>query len=294
MAPVSLPEKPGEKAGKGILVSFGGEDSSRLTEKIMDRILSAGIDPVRITVVKGPLFKRSLPEYPGADVRENTVSLQPLINSNRYLITSFGLTAYEGARAGLGVLLFSPTPYHKKLAKGAGFSSGEGKSLKALRFILAEDPSRLMQNNGKVLKNFSERTLSSVLQDLHPASVSCPVCGESGRSCESREPDRTYFRCIRCGIVFMSLFRPEALSDYSSDYFFDQYKAQYGKTYLEDFDHIKEMSDSRSSRLFRLLKEKSPAVLDIGCAYGPSVGQGKKRTSFWTGYRTGGRFLCQP
>jgi 2-polyprenyl-3-methyl-5-hydroxy-6-metoxy-1,4-benzoquinol methylase len=101
-----------------------------------------------------------------------------------------------------------------------------------------------------------------------------------------RFPHRSYGRCLSCGIIY--LFRAvKPAIEYDRNYFFDFYKEQYGKTYLEDFPHLKEMGRPRIRRIRRLLKrpgEKVPEgpegepvaspvdkrfLLDIGCAYGP-------------------------
>jgi 2-polyprenyl-3-methyl-5-hydroxy-6-metoxy-1,4-benzoquinol methylase len=62
--------------------------------------------------------------------------------------------------------------------------------------------------------------------------------------------------------------------EYEADYFFDSYKRQYGKTYLEDFPNLKKTGKTRLHRIRRLLAKKEGRVseerlLDIGCAYGP-------------------------
>jgi 2-polyprenyl-3-methyl-5-hydroxy-6-metoxy-1,4-benzoquinol methylase len=58
---------------------------------------------------------------------------------------------------------------------------------------------------------------------------------------------------------------------YGEDYFFAQYKEQYGKTYLEDFPLLKEMGKRRIRQIRHLLGigTERPRLLDIGCAYGP-------------------------
>jgi SAM-dependent methyltransferase len=60
---------------------------------------------------------------------------------------------------------------------------------------------------------------------------------------------------------------------YEKSYFFEAYKKQYGKTYLEDFPHLKELARGRLAAIQTLLSPtsstKRPRLLDIGCAYGP-------------------------
>jgi 2-polyprenyl-3-methyl-5-hydroxy-6-metoxy-1,4-benzoquinol methylase len=58
--------------------------------------------------------------------------------------------------------------------------------------------------------------------------------------------------------------------EYKEDYFFDAYRRQYGKTYLEDFPSLKQAGKNRLHRIRRLRDgQGQPRLLDIGCAYGP-------------------------
>jgi 2-polyprenyl-3-methyl-5-hydroxy-6-metoxy-1,4-benzoquinol methylase len=64
--------------------------------------------------------------------------------------------------------------------------------------------------------------------------------------------------------------------EYNVNYFFDEYKKQYGKTYLEDFPAIKENGARRLALIRHVLTCRpgkagisgKPRLLDIGCAYG--------------------------
>ncbi len=96
----------------------------------------------------------------------------------------------------------------------------------------------------------------------------CPVCN-SGRN-KSVCPDVNYIhRCGECGVVFNSGFRS---LEYDENYFLDQYKKQYGRTYLEDFDNIYGISLRRIENIVGLLGEKADIsncnLFDIGSAMG--------------------------
>ena len=70
-------------------------------------------------------------------------------------------------------------------------------------------------------------------------------------------------------MIYMS-WNSESEKTYEKSYFFEDYKKQYGKTYKEDFDLIKEQGKRRVSVITSLNKsKKGKNVLDIGCAYGP-------------------------
>jgi 2-polyprenyl-3-methyl-5-hydroxy-6-metoxy-1,4-benzoquinol methylase len=96
----------------------------------------------------------------------------------------------------------------------------------------------------------------------------CPLCSK-----HSAKPVHTgninLLKCADCGIVFNSGFR--AVS-YDDNYFQDDYRKQYGKTYIEDFDNIYRYSIKRLEVIDSLLnnndKKCDLGVLDIGSAAG--------------------------
>jgi SAM-dependent methyltransferase len=61
---------------------------------------------------------------------------------------------------------------------------------------------------------------------------------------------------------------------YGQSYFFEEYRRQYGRTYLEDFPAIQEAGRQRLKTIARFLpkdvdRAALPRLLDVGCAYGP-------------------------
>ncbi len=102
----------------------------------------------------------------------------------------------------------------------------------------------------------------------HTSTARCPLCGTASRK-RAFSGHEGLMKCLRCGIVFNSLHRPLR---YNDSYFIEDYRAQYGKTYEEDFDTIYRMSLVRIETILPLLKQTSgphpPSLLDIGCALG--------------------------
>jgi 2-polyprenyl-3-methyl-5-hydroxy-6-metoxy-1,4-benzoquinol methylase len=138
------------------------------------------------------------------------------------------------------------------------------------------------------------KSLAEFIGALEPeVPSSCPVCGSergsSGKTAHSvigRFFDRSYRACSVCGMIYLNRTHPPAI-EYSESYFFENYKKQYGKTYLEDFPNLIAMAERRLSIIKTILTEndgskpaankgkiaakKSDApqtLLDIGCAYG--------------------------
>ncbi|MGN0730051.1 cytidylyltransferase domain-containing protein [Treponema sp.] len=192
------------------------------------------------------------------------------------VVTHFGFTAYEAAGAGCAVLLLSSTPLHARLASCNGFKCLSPKKINSREIKhLLEKTENLSAE--KLVEN--SESFSGFMKKLSMGKhFECPVC----RSCSgfknkiaARTKDRTYRKCLCCGITYMSWTSETEQTEYSHSYFFDDYKKQYGKTYLEDFYSIKTACMRRMSyidffyRITRMSSRDMPSVLDIGCAMGP-------------------------
>ena len=95
----------------------------------------------------------------------------------------------------------------------------------------------------------------------------CPVCG--GVRSRPVAENAPYRRCRKCGAVFNTAHAPLS---YSDSYFTTDYKAQYGRTYEEDFDPIYRSAQTRIGRILKLWASAHSgtpsSLLDIGCALG--------------------------
>ena len=117
-------------------------------------------------------------------------------------------------------------------------------------------------------------TLGELINSFSPIiNYSCPVCNSENTYAIARFNDRTYRRCRRGGLIFMDRLIPVPI-EYEKEYFFESYKKQYGKTYLEDFENIKKNGKNRLKIIGKILQNENrdsglPTLLDIGCAYGP-------------------------
>ncbi len=262
------------KAWKKILVSLGGEDGEHLGERLAQSVVAAGLFlPGQLTVVEGPLSGRR--EWPdGVKVIRAPHGLAGMLSRHDLLITHFGMGAFEALAVGIPAILFNPSRYHARLGAAAGFSMiGIGTvRADALKKLLA-DPVRLQghvdQFNEKVGSERGKK-LARVLGSLSVVgSKDCPVCGRTGNVVIARFSDRTYRRCATCGTISLESFAGSR-KKYDTAYFSTEYKAQYGRTYVDDFESIKAASRPRVAIIRRLLGRTSEGVvLDVGCAYGP-------------------------
>lgn len=94
--------------------------------------------------------------------------------------------------------------------------------------------------------------------------VYCAVC----KSSNLVDIGKNLILCKFCKTVINENYQE---LEYSDSYFKDEYKEQYGKTYLEDFENIYNASKKRIDKIFRkfLIEDRSNLkLLDIGSAMG--------------------------
>ncbi|MDR1220566.1 MAG: methyltransferase domain-containing protein [Treponema sp.] len=289
-----------------VLITFGAEDSAGLSVPAAAAL--AAKNGLEVAVVFGALNRIALPEMQerkDALRKKNVIVLEYVPNLSERLaeydlvVTHFGLTAFESLYARVPVLLASPTAYHEKLARNAGFFTvGRGKKgvrrlkklelagepLAALRRQCREIAERYGVENAASSAEPSTdgsagKSLAHALNSVAIHAADCPVCGdglERFSPALARFHDRTYRACPVCGITYMSRSSPPPI-EYAKDYFFDFYKKQYGKTYIEDFPNLAQVGRKRLSHIVSVMKALTacpadrgkPQLLDIGCAYGP-------------------------
>ena len=255
---------------KKILVCFGGEDPSGFTIPTVN-VIEKVFPSAQIVAIMSNSQNLSINYAAGINVEfvKSIQNLREKLFEYDLVITHYGLTAFEAAYAGCGVILLPTTKLHKNLAKKYNFS-----------YIETETPSVTSVLNAFNSKNFypnlpintESKSLSDFVDTLSNAKkILCPICGKKSEQPDyiiSRNSTRTYRRCQICGMSYMS-FSLEEDKIYKKEYFFEDYKKQYGKTYQEDFESIKQQGFRRINNIKSLCKIENKNVFDIGCAYGP-------------------------
>jgi len=273
-----------------VLLSFGLEDSAGLGPALAKTITLRNNKNIEITFLKNPI-----------------PNLSEHLTDYDLIISHYGLTSFEALYAGVPVLLASPTAYHEKLAKKAGFwTLGIGKKKAAKRLgALLKNNEAFFSFFGDLNKHCAELTikfgldheprqsLAELVNSFAPdVSRVCPVCGSVlnnailDGSVLARFQDRSYIRCNYCGGISMNRLNPAPI-EYAKEYFFEQYQKQYGKTYIEDFPNLTAMAKRRLTVIRKIGSENntsdsrlptpnSPTLLDIGCAYGAFLAAAKE------------------
>ena len=271
-----------------VLVVCGGENASNMAMPVAKHLDNIGF---QVSVVAPNLsfddITKCSQEIQTFSVIEN---LRERLHEWDVIVTHYGFTAFEALVAGCFVLLLSPTSYHYKLGKQAGFTTIE--SPEPTKDDLKKAFSHGLKVPSIVDTSSKEKSLSDFIKNLFTAKkCNCPICDEDwSNNVVVRVPDKTVSYCEKCHIHYLS-FIVNKQSDYNASYFFDEYKAQYGKTYLEDFENIKKLGLERMKHINAVYDEifqtkeevnifnTEKKLLDIGCAYGPFLEASK--LSLW-------------
>ncbi|MBQ9281208.1 MAG: methyltransferase domain-containing protein [Treponema sp.] len=264
---------------KSVLVTVGGEDPGDL---VVPSAIAFAASGKKITaIVQSPEeAELRVPE----DIRKKISFIRPVHNLKEQLssydvvVTHYGFTAFEALAAGCGVILLGTTPLHVNLAQKYGFASlsqPQISSDNALSYL--KNISSLYPDSPFIKEGAGKKSLGDFIKLLSCGKRNpCPVCRDDDASHENpivaRTSLHTFRRCKTCGMLYMS-WTHASDKNYNSYYFFEDYKKQYGKTYLDDFKNIKKQCVRRTSVVDMLYrsdhKAVTPAVLDIGCAFGP-------------------------
>lgn len=280
---IPLPEKKRASFPSRIdsaLVCIGGEDPAGLLFRSAAALAKNNVQVFAVAPSKDKAaeIEKNIP----LDLRKYITVSSPIENLREeffkydLVVTHFGFTAFEAAGAGCAVILLGTTPLHTRLSISNGFKCLAPQKINPNVFkTLLNQPEKLLIKNNLG----ASESLASFTRKLSLGShFECPVCRTNEgfkNKVIARNKNRTYRRCSGCGIIYMSWTLSENQTEYNHAYFFEEYKKQYGKTYLDDFDSIKSVCLRRISIIdffYRLINRSSkniPSVLDIGCAMGP-------------------------
>ena len=265
---------------KSVLVTVGGEDPAGLVLPSATALAQKGFEVTAI--VQNP--EESIIQVED-ELKSKIKFIRPVHNLRETLynydlvVTHYGFTAFEAVAAGCAVLLLGTTPLHIQLAQKYGFKCLALQNINKEGFDIAlSDMSVLYPESPYLSKDSKNNDLGNFVRKLSRGKrINCPVCRTAHQTFEdqivSRIEKRTFRRCRTCGMLYISWTTDGFDTNYDEKYFFDSYKKQYGRTYLEDFKAIKTQCVRRISVIDYIFRNKhkviTPAVLDVGCAFGP-------------------------
>lgn len=212
---------------------------------------------------------------------ENIISkkFSPDIFENPYsaVITYFGLTAFECIESKIPVILLSPTKYHNDLGikcENIFFNLGffediniEEAFYKINEFLFNFDLQNEYREKSKNIE--SEKSIDrikTIIDNIqYFKNIRCPFCESKNIEIKNRNAESNLYKCKKCNSLFRKYFIPIS-TDYSSKYFIEDYKNQYGKTYEEDEENLKALAKKR----LKIINDIKPSgkILDLGSAMG--------------------------
>ena len=258
-----------------VLVCIGGEDPAGLTIPAAQALLKV-LPGAQVTAVVSDLDKYK--DILNINFVPPIENLREKIYEYDLVISHYGLTSFEAVFAGCAVIMLATTKLHEKLAQKYDFAYIPQGKIDAKKMQEALESEKLHPKEQQIQDmqmSLNQKSLGGFLSKLAEGQrLLCPVCRTMPQQPDpiiSRNAGRTYRRCNCCGMVYMS-FTTEEDKEYKKAYFFEDYKKQYGKTYQEDFESIKNQCVRRLEAIKALQDEAvSRNYLDIGCAYGPSL-----------------------
>ncbi|QSH93193.1 methyltransferase domain-containing protein [Treponema medium] len=270
-----------------LLIVCGGEDAAQMGLPLAHIFakLGAEVSVIEPNEKKYSQQKMNLYVYPYLE------NLRDRLCEWDIIVTHYGFTAFEALAAGCAVILVSPTDYHYRLGLNSGFSTmpagmPSAQDFKALFKAGIHIPSIVTPKS-------KEKSLADFILKLSTATAHrCPLCDEQSLlPPEGRAENKTVSCCPVCGMYYPSFIAAEK-KEYGEQYFFEEYQAQYGKTYLEDFESIKRQglrrmaiinaiyakifNGGKEESLFEGLHHGTKRILDVGCAYGPFLAAAKE------------------
>lgn len=291
-----------------ILVTLGGEDPAALTPRVLESLGRArSVADGSVDVVLGPMAAGNI-EYENRTVSSvvRCSRLKDIVGNYDIVITTFGLTAYEALAAGCTVLTVAPGRYHRHLAARAGlYSLGGPRRIGGVDRAIRQW--KEISHAQERLRPQPDRSLADVVRAIDSGGIGpCPIRGGFDYPAVTRTPERTYRKSMYPGLYYLERFAPLEIA-YTERYFFEEYRKQYGRSYLEDFGHIRSMCEHRLDRIERLLSPSAdasslagsgadpppttappaaptseqsvpkPFLVDLGCAYGPMLAAASAR-----------------
>lgn len=257
------------KKVKKILVTFGGSDPARLTNKVLNLISGKGFE---ITAVVGPFFREKINNFDDVKNVFSPDSLAELIAETDLVITSFGMTLMESLYTNTPVLIVNPSEYHNDLTRKFRYPF----MLTKISDLLPEDfinkINEIEEDKKEILNTFFQlpfgeniEHLIKVIDKSSPAISLCQGCSSVNTELIYRTEKWNMYRCNKCGLFYLETFLPNE-NTYASDYFLEEYKQQYGRTYEEDREKIRALAIPRLKMVSKYVK--SGKLLDFGSGLG--------------------------
>ncbi len=251
---------------KNVLITFGGSDPEKLSNRISRKFTEMGYN---VTLIVGPYFEEDIKENLNFKVIRNIDNLNTFIEQSDLIVTSFGITFFESLMLNRPVLLINPTNYHDSLTEEFNYpyyvkrvkeSDNKEKDVFFQIKQKVKDVINTMKNDNVFKTNSEDNSIldffslkignkiSELVNFITNWSYSlsiCPNCSHRNEIVLFRTKQWNMYKCKKCSFIYIKPFITLENKEYEKDYFLQEYKKQYGKTYEEDKENILELAKDR-------------------------------------------------
>lgn len=271
---------------KNILITFGGSDPEKLSSKIAKIFTEL---EYRVTLIIGPFFSEDIKEFENCEIIENVENLNVYIEESDLVVTSFGLTFFESMIINRPALLINPTNYHDKLTEEFGYpyflkrekeknkdkdeSIELGNDVKEILNKMIDDKVFTANSENNTLFPYYSIKIGKKVNKMIDLIVNwsysisiCPNCSFKNEKLLYRTEEWNMYKCKKCGLIYIKNFYSDDNKDYDDNYFLNEYKNKYGKTYEEDKENIVNLAKERINYIKKYIEKGD--LLDFGSGLG--------------------------
>ncbi len=180
------------------------------------------------------------------------------------VITYYGLMSFECASFNIPVFLIGITDYHKKLSIETNNIFHFVDDINNLESALN---SKKKKESINIDTDKSIERFINIIENIETLkNKNCPICNSNNFHLALRDEKSNLYRCNNCHTLYRLYFLSTDSDFYDSEYFEEDYKLQYGKTYVEDSDNLRALARNR----LHIIKRHKPSgkILDLGSAMG--------------------------
>ncbi len=211
---------------------------------------------------------------------ENNDNIIDFIKESHLVITTFSFIFFESLKNNIPVILISFSESEKKFIdyfeykysinfKDCFVSLNDLKiNLKSMIENLENDKIFKSNKSEQYYNNLIDKNIFNIpeiIRNWQPSYILCPYCCNINPQLIHRNSHWNMFNCKKCGLIFIvSLSANNNI--YNNNYFFEEYKNIYGKTYEEDRENIRKFAERRLVEIKKYIKKGT--LLDFGSGLG--------------------------
>ncbi|HOJ64507.1 MAG TPA: bifunctional glycosyltransferase/class I SAM-dependent methyltransferase [Spirochaetota bacterium] len=266
-----------KKENKEVFVYMGEFDSSNQAREISLILRDLGYK-VKVFVSKN--YKERI-NFEGIEIIEDSKNISDIAKKSDFVVTTFSYFFFDCLKEKIPTILTSSSLYIDEIIDLFNYDykilfKDYSSNIETLKPTITSIIEKLKEDNifkdqSKILNyynnliNSSIFNIDSIIKEYKPSFVLCPYCCNINPVLIYRSQEWNMFKCNKCSLIFtISLF--DSNNIYNNNYFFEEYKNLYGKTYEEDRETIRNFGKRRLKNIKKY--KTNGTLLDFGAGLG--------------------------